>query len=1277
MNYEKWLKANKDQVESIILTEAFNWIDRLQNQYGASKPLTSPYCLIGNKDWTSLGVAKNTTDKDKITYRTSWRRDKHDINQLFMVFNCFQGGGDPQKFSSSEILFEMFSRENGAPIPVNTSPKVKEQARQKANNKLKKQAISSKKEAIKKREAVKYFNNEVYPSLSLEGESTYFSENKNFPSDFWQGKGLRFGNDANLKYIKKNGNFAAIQLKSALNDEPLGLALIYDDGTKKLTYGTQKADKIPYAVFGNIETSDILIYLEGVADCLLTFYAYQLIHPDENIAVIYCVDAGNLKAVVETFAKRYPGKEGLVICDNDQWKYGHANNVGLLKGIGAAKQAGYRYIYPDFSEYDQSSKPTDLSDLYQLGGLEAVIERLKKQIIPPKRYEWPLLRLSLTGLRAIKEGEPKRNAFSELYKAVKFGCHRFCERIPLEPFENILDEILTAIDSQSTRLGQYPHFDQDELEKLKEYATQQFSKIHKNTVKRFNTPFSPKKIAKLEEKGVRVIRYDLELIDGKYRIPKKISEQIINTEKGLHAVYGPKDTGKTFSVIKPLIEEGMLENKRPTAITPLRSLTRDVGNKCELDNYQDIKNTDDTQGLGITINSIINPRFSKYLEASQLIVIDEIDAVYDSILIGTVKKEDKEKTYKALQKLLRKEKVVVASADIDDNCLDELMKACNPSEITLYLAKPTPLLSGCETTIFEEPLSLEDFQKQVNSGVPCILTSDNVDLIEQQNEKLVKLGIKTLCITKNTVNNSEVKEFFEAPNKYIKKHKIQALLYTPAMATGVSIDEKHFEFTYGVYYQQTTENGFLQQLFRSRPTKKYCLAFPSRKEVYELRDEAKERIRKEIVAAYKESLSMSNGKWKVEEIFLSDFDNARANALVAQSQEKNPNDILLRLMAEGMKITYQKDTSGLTQAKAELKADRKAFKKAKIDEILEADKELSKLTPNELNDITQEAIKKDKENLSLDPIYKAALIRHKYYRDAPLDRELIEFDLEGGMSKCLYVESYLTNQETVIQLDKLEQKITDISLHRNETLRQYFNKYFLDALSIRIDKDFDLTCDRPKFNKKSELIKGVINFIVKNKDAFNGCMPKGKGVIFTDRTAREPMRFIGNWLKLFGLKLNSSRSDKNAPRDYEIDFKQYDAFIVPFLKGREQQGKNHLVNKIREYKEYLLNEAVTLDEAVITHQIQPAENESSVSDQPMPIPVNQLMPVPKTTCELENWANPNLAWHERIEDFYLKVKKGLYEDWIEIKNTNPFKWNELKAELEQFLFYYLTKELIN
>jgi putative DNA primase/helicase len=83
-------------------------------------------------------------------------------------------------------------------------------------------------------------------------------------------------------------------------------------------------------------------------------------------ATTFCaLNAGNLVAVARFVRETLPDADIVICADNDAWTPG---NPGVTSANSAASIVFGRVLVPDFSCYDQSTKPTDWNDLANLAG---------------------------------------------------------------------------------------------------------------------------------------------------------------------------------------------------------------------------------------------------------------------------------------------------------------------------------------------------------------------------------------------------------------------------------------------------------------------------------------------------------------------------------------------------------------------------------------------------------------------------------------------------------------------------------------------------------------------------------------------------------------------------------------------------------------------------------------------------------------------------------------------------------------------------------------------
>jgi len=204
---------------------------------------------------------------------------------------------------------------------------------------------------------------------------------------------VRYGTD-------KHGNFTAIQLIDLKTGKPVGIQRFYDrnikgrETNKDFTWGLKKAGACH--LLGQIDENyaGLLAICEGYADGVVA-------HGIGQVSVIVALDVGNLDAIAQTVKEQIPKAQGLVICDNDAHRYKQGvDNAGVLAGVQAAINAGFDYIIPDFTGLEQSSKPKDLWDLWNLVGDEAVDKLLSNSHTPPVQDNWNKIKLNYLGAKS-------------------------------------------------------------------------------------------------------------------------------------------------------------------------------------------------------------------------------------------------------------------------------------------------------------------------------------------------------------------------------------------------------------------------------------------------------------------------------------------------------------------------------------------------------------------------------------------------------------------------------------------------------------------------------------------------------------------------------------------------------------------------------------------------------------------------------------------------------------------------------------------------------------
>ena len=103
-----------------------------------------------------------------------------------------------------------------------------------------------------------------------------------------------------------------------------------------------------------------------------------------------------------------------------------------------------------------------------------------------------------------------------------------------------------------------------------------------------------------------------------------------------------------------------------------------------------------------------------------------------------------------------------------------------------------------------------------------VVASDSQKQLEAIDKLLTQQGKKTLRLDSTTSNSKWAREFLTSPESYLKKHKIECLLYSPSAEAGLSIDvknidtESYFTDLYFLFVGVLSTNAQLQMLGRVR-----------------------------------------------------------------------------------------------------------------------------------------------------------------------------------------------------------------------------------------------------------------------------------------------------------------------------------------------------------------------------------------------------------------------------------------------------------------------------
>ncbi len=435
--YNKWCDANRLLIEAHLEKEGLSWLDGYCQEFDVTKG--SPTNLeFGN--WTQLGIATNTKDRDQANYIAT-QGNTNGTPWLTIRFNCFEGGGlQGAKYVFNSGALKLVSQlYKSGQITENSDEKAAREAallaRQASNEKKR---VKREIEEQRKRDTA-LTELKGFSQLNTDGDSDYLNIKK-------------IGNEESRDYVRHgvdyNGRkYAAIQLVNAETLQPQTLQKFYDN--KKIFLPVLPVQQACH-ILGDMTRSTLtFVFCTGLADSIVLRRAF----PD--YVVVDCINDNNIGNVVSTFNKKYPDSDKIIVCDNDRFKYDHADNSGILKGVEAARAHGCRYAIPQFPK---NSKGKDVWDLEQEVGLDAVKGIIEKAMGADKIENYPQFCFNYIGLE--KNGDPLKRLKNAVLSIIEA---RHCYPLSFDYFVTILWDINTLIENQNRRFSDHPNYKEADL----------------------------------------------------------------------------------------------------------------------------------------------------------------------------------------------------------------------------------------------------------------------------------------------------------------------------------------------------------------------------------------------------------------------------------------------------------------------------------------------------------------------------------------------------------------------------------------------------------------------------------------------------------------------------------------------------------------------------------------------------------------------------------------------------------------------------------------------
>lgn len=253
-------------------------------------------------------------------------------------------------------------------------------------------------------------------------------------------------------------------------------------------------------------------------------------------------------------------------------------------------------------------------------------------------------------------------------------------------------------------------------------------------------------------------------------------------------IRSPQGTGKTQLLAQ-------LENRRVLVVGHSVSLLRQAAKRLNLTLYRDTERPYMEDRLAITYNSLWKLRAGDGVAAFDTVIIDESDqfAIFSATAPVVMHREVQEGFFEYLVRSAQR--VICLDADLSD--LSVLMIRSYRDESFHFYLNEYPVVG--EVTFFrsagEARAKVADL---LTTGARVFVPHENKLDCKAFHEELETCfpDKKGLCLHGDNADSHS--EFFTHPNQYLREHKVDWLVCSPVIRTGVSF-ERSFDYTVGIF----------------------------------------------------------------------------------------------------------------------------------------------------------------------------------------------------------------------------------------------------------------------------------------------------------------------------------------------------------------------------------------------------------------------------------------------------------------------------------------------
>jgi hypothetical protein len=272
--------------------------------------------------------------------------------------------------------------------------------------------------------------------------------------------------------------------------------------------------------------------------------------------------------------------------------------------------------------------------------------------------------------------------------------------------------------------------------------------------------------------------------------------------KGVTLIRSPKGTGKT-ELISKITAQCEAQNQSSMLLGHRVVLLKNLAERTGLDYYRDLEDGGISAQFAVCLNSLTRLRPGTD-NPYHTVIIDESEQVLQALTSPTLNKigGDLSKIFYNLQWLFHHaQRIILLDADLTAEMSIELLTEIRtPREDDKYLGiiNDYQIGQGQETKLYENSGHLlVHALDAIDTGEKAFITTNSRKLATSIAAMIEDMGKKVLLVTAETNELPECVDFINDPTNECKRY--DAVVASPTLSTGVSIDGNHFTRVYGIF----------------------------------------------------------------------------------------------------------------------------------------------------------------------------------------------------------------------------------------------------------------------------------------------------------------------------------------------------------------------------------------------------------------------------------------------------------------------------------------------